>query len=93
MNLLRASRCSIGIRLLKTHSVISGRAVGSGYRLVIQSQIDAELRAVVNQVVHEHLAVGEEARSVENCVTLEAELPILQPSGIGRGRESCAEFG
>jgi hypothetical protein len=47
-----------GIANLKPHPVVRRRPVSRGHRLVIQSQIHSELRAVVHQVIKEHLPVG-----------------------------------
>src|SRR5450755_2699823 len=66
-------------RLLKSHFVIRGRAVGSGHRFFVQAQIYAQLSAVMYEMIHKHLAVGQKSGSLENCFALKTEFPVFRP--------------
>ena len=67
--------------------LVGGGAVEAGDGDVVEAQVDAELGAVVDQVVEEHVAVGERARAVGDDVVAEGELPGLGQLCVGeRGK-------
>src|SRR5208337_3345684 len=67
---------------LEAHLVIRRRSVGRWHRLFIQAQIQTELGTVVYQVIEKHLAVGEKARSAEDRLLAENQLPGLSPGCV-----------
>src|SRR5580658_2572194 len=78
---------------LEAHRVVRRRPIRRRHRPLIQSQVHAELRPVVHQVIEEHLPVGEKARSAEDGLASEAQLPGLRPGFIRSVLERGAYFG
>jgi len=60
---------------------------------VVQTQIDAKLRAVVDQVVEEHVAEGQRARAVGEELLAVGELPRRGEVGVGGGHQRGACLG
>src|SRR6187549_556202 len=68
---------------LKPQAVVSRRPVGSRHRLTVQTQVDTELRAVMDDVIEKHLPIGQETRPFENRLALKRQLPWLAPCTVG----------
>src|SRR5713101_7470232 len=77
----------------ETKRLVGRWAVGGRHRLAVQAQIDAELRAVMDDVVHEHLAVGEKTRSLEDRLALKRQLPRLGPRRVWHVPERVSNLG
>ena len=72
--------------------LIGGWAVEGGDWDVVEAEIDAELRGVVDEVVEEHLAEGERAWAVGDDLLAVAELPRCRESFVG-GCGDCVTAG
>src|SRR5262245_27969079 len=76
----------------KTQRLVSRRAVSGRYRLAVQAQVDAELCAMMDDVVEENLAVGHETRSFEDRLALKRQLPRLAPPAVRHAFERTAHL-
>jgi len=63
------------VTALRGELFVSGWTVESGDRDVVEAEVDAQLRGVVDEMVEEHLPEGERARIVADDMLAEAELP------------------
>ena len=73
--------------------LVGRRSVNGGYGDAVQAQVDAELGAMVDKVIEEHLPVSQEPRSLKNGLTLESEDPVLLPGFVGCVDERLADLG
>src|SRR5271157_3606269 len=89
----KSKTCSGDKSPLEPHRVVCRRPVGRRHRSSSQSQVHAELSAVVHQVIEEHLPVSQKARPAEEGLALKAQLPVLCPGFIGGVLERRAGFG
>ena len=72
---------------------VGGWPVGARQRHVVQPQVDAELRAMVHDVVEEHLPVGKKTSPVEDALPAKKQLPVLLPGPVGQAGKCVAGFG
>src|SRR5438067_1325860 len=68
----------------KDAGLVGGRAVHSWYRYVVKPQIHAELRAVMDEVIHHHCTQDCRTWHGHNRVATEDELPDLSQMFITR---------
>jgi len=73
--------------------LVGGGAVEGGHGDVVEAKIDAELRGVVDEVIEEHLTVGEGARAVGDDLVAVAELPLCIECRIRGVDERLAALG
>jgi hypothetical protein len=78
------------VTALRWELLVGGGAVECGNRNVVESEVDPELRGVVDKVVEAHLAEGEGARIVADDVLAEAETPGGRKVFIGGGGDGVA---
>ena len=72
--------------------LVGGGAIEGGYGDVVEAKIDAELRGMVDEVVEEHLAVGERTGAVGDDLVTVAELPLGIEGGVGGIDEGLTAF-
>lgn len=80
-------------KALEAHAVVGGGTVERWDGQVVEAEVDAELGAVVDQVVEEHAAVGGGTGLVGDDRISEAELPGLLEVGIAGFGECGSGFG
>ena len=75
---------------LHGHLLVGGGAVECRNRDVVEAEVDAKLRGVVDKVVEAHLAEGEGARIVANDMLAEAETPGSRKVFVGGAGDGVA---
>ena len=71
---------------------IGGRTVQSWNRNIVQAKIDAQLTAMVNQMVHDHAPKNACAWHAEKALPVVEKRPGCHELLIGGFREGCASF-
>src|SRR5256885_4912319 len=72
----------IPIRLSEAECFVCRWTVDGRDGLAVQPQVHPKLRAVMYQMVQEHLAIGHEPRPFEDRLSAERELPRLRPRAV-----------
>jgi hypothetical protein len=78
------------VTALRWELFVGRGAVECGNRDVVEAEVDAKLRGVVDKVVEAHLAEGEGARIVADDVLAEAKTPRNGKVFVGGGSDSVA---
>ena len=67
---------------LEAHSVVCGGAVERGNGLIVEAEVDAQLSAMVDEMVEEHGSVEDRTRGVGDDLVAPRHLPVLLGSEI-----------